>query len=101
VTNSTFYGNTAAGYGGAIIDTAQGSGVFSRDVIYGNRAGGGGIDDADSSSIENSKIFGNHASAGGGLFIPGEDTTMVTGTSIWETARKMAAGSIIWRGPCR
>ena len=53
--------------GGAIIDTAQGSGLFSRDLIYGNRAGGagGGITDDNLSSIENSRIFGNHASADG------------------------------------
>ena len=42
VTNSTFYGNTAAGAGGAIFDDAQGGGMFSHDVIYDNRADGGG-----------------------------------------------------------
>ena len=81
--------------GGAIIDTAQGSGLFSRDLIYGNRAGGagGGIADDNLSSIENSRIFGNHASAGGGLFIlSGEDTTMVTGTSIWGNSAENGGG---------
>jgi parallel beta helix pectate lyase-like protein len=84
VTNSTFYGNTAAGAGGAILDDAQGGGILSGDVIKDNTAGdqGGGIADVDDSAIENCKISGNHASAGGGLWILSQDAAMVTGTSI-------------------
>ena len=90
VTNSAFYGNTAAGSGGAIMDAAQDPGMFSRDLIYDNRAGveGGGIADADFSSIENSRIFGNRASVGGGLFVLSVDMVTVTGTSIWGNSAK-------------
>jgi Chlamydia polymorphic membrane protein (Chlamydia_PMP) repeat len=83
VTNSTFYGNTAAGYGGAVEDAAQEPGMFAHDVVYDNRAGGSGGGIASSSAIENSEIFGNHASTGGGLYVYGQSTVTVTGTSIW------------------
>ena len=58
--------------------------IFSGDVIKDNTAGdqGGGIADVDDSAIENCKISGNHASAGGGLWILSQDAAMVTGTSI-------------------
>ena len=94
VTNSAFYGNTAAGSGGAIMDAAQDPGMFSRDLIYDNRAGveGGGIADADFSSIENSRIFGNRASVGGGLFVLSVDMVTVTGTSIWGNSAKDGGG---------
>jgi hypothetical protein len=93
VTKSTFYGNTAAGYGGAIIDAAQEGGMFSHDVIYDNTTGGGGGGmEAGDGSIENCQIFGNRASEGGGLFIDGQYTATVTGTSVWGNSAEDGGG---------
>ena len=48
--------------------------------------------DANSSAIENCEISGNHASAGGGLVINGEEPATVTGNSIWGNSAQNGGG---------
>lgn len=95
VTNSTFYGNTAAEYGGAIFDVADTGGMFSHDVIYDNRAGGGGggIVDHDFSAIENCEISAITPARAASSLSPAQIRRRRPATPSGETAPGMAAGS--------
>jgi hypothetical protein len=82
VTNTTVSGNTGTGLGGGILaDTKYGTTISGSTVSGNSSAGGGGVevlqeksDEAEGgaqnpTSVQTSKIFGNHATNGAGIEI--------------------------------
>lgn len=66
IVNCNFTTGTATRYGGAIDFSSSGRSTIGSSTIYNNSApGGGGIYNDSYVSVNNSKIYGNHATIGG------------------------------------
>jgi hypothetical protein len=98
VTGTAFHDNHADGDGGAILEAGQGDLTLSHDVFSGNSAQhGGAILDSDVSDIEDTKIYDNRATEGGGLLLSTDrqDVTTLTGDDIYDNYAATGGGVAI------
>ena len=98
LTDSAFRDNRAVDGGGAILEAGQGEMGLSHDVFTGNSAQqGGAILDVDVSTIEDTKIYDNRASRGGGLWLGTEEqfVTTLSGNDIYDNYAAAGAGVFV------